>query len=51
MVNIVFGDGQLTLDQIIKLELVLDRTGGAKTQYPRTITRPPKKPVFLFLHI
>ena len=35
MVNVVFGNGQLALNYIVKLELILNRAGAAETQYPR----------------
>ena len=34
MVHIVFGDGQLALDQIVELELILDGSGRAETKDP-----------------
>ena len=34
MIHIVFCDGKLALYQIVKLELVLNRAGGAETKHP-----------------
>ena len=34
VVHVVFGDGQLALYQVVKLELVLDGAGGAEPQHP-----------------
>ena len=34
VVHIVFGDGQLALDQIVKLELIFDAAGAAEPQNP-----------------
>ena len=34
MIHVVFRNGQLALDQIVKLELILDGAGGAEAQHP-----------------
>ena len=34
MVNVIFGDSQLALHNIVKLELIFNRTGASETQYP-----------------
>ena len=34
VVNVVFGDGQLSLHQVIELELVFNAAGGAETEHP-----------------
>ena len=34
MVDIILGDGELALDQIVKLELIFDGAGGAEPKHP-----------------